>query len=84
MCLSPSTEARGGGERWGLSPLPPFGACFSSQAAGNELLEGRETICDESFGFVQSLPRTEGKCILTYVCYFLGRGCGYDIQRALR
>lgn len=79
-------EAGGGGERWGLPPRPPFsfGACFSSKAAENELLEGRETIRDESFGFVQSLPRTEGKCILTYVCYFLGRGCGYDIQRALR
>lgn len=72
----------------GLTPPPPppfsFGACFSSKAAETELLEGRETIRDESFGFVQSLPRTEGKCILTYVCYFLGRGCGYDIQRALR
>lgn len=77
MCFS--TEAGRGGERCGLCMwFPPphpttFAACFSSKAAEKELLEGRETICDESFGFVKSLPRIESKCILTYVL-FLGKG----------
>lgn len=69
VCLYGSGEEGGGGVYF----FPPFGACSSSKAAENELLEGRETICDESFGFVQSLPRREGKCNLTYVL-FLGKG----------
>lgn len=56
-----------------LTTTTTFGACFSSKVAEKELLEGREIICDESFGFVQSLPRIESKCILTYVL-FLGKG----------
>lgn len=71
VCLALPTEERGGGGGGGVYP-PPFPS-EPALAAENEVLEGRETLCDESFGFVQSLPRTEGKCVLTYVL-FLGKG----------
>lgn len=47
--------------------MPPLPSSEPALAAENELLEGRETTCDESLGFVQSLPRTEGN-VFYHMC----------------
>lgn len=78
MLVCVSLYGSGGwGERWGLfshppTPIPPLEPALAARQLKTNCWR-EEKLSDESFGFVQSLPRIEGKCILTYVL-FLGKG----------